>query len=349
MQKNNNSQKNTTCFTKSFGILPEGKEILCHTLTNKNGIELSILNYGATLSSLKIPTSSNKKIDIVLGFETIEDYIKSFNLPSAPYLGAVVGPFAGRIKDGLFTIGEKKIQLEKNLEENHIHGGFNGLSKVFWDMKSFDSTKNALTFLYKNKSISNYYPGDISINVTYTITEENEVVVEFYAQTTEDTILNLTQHSYFNLDGHENDIINQELFVNSSEILETNSENIPSGKFTDIKKNEFDFTNPKKCPTIIDTTFVLENHNKIGATLFSKKNKLKMEVYTNQPAIHIYVGGNCFNQIKGKENANYHSLSGICFEAQNFPDAPNHSHFPSSILKKNETYHHKTTFKFEKI
>lgn len=348
MQKNHNSQKNTTCNIKSFGFLPTGEEVFCYTLTNKNGVELSILNYGATISSLKIPSSNGKKTDVVLGFETIEDYINSFHLPSSPYLGTAVGRFAGRIKEGHFSIGNKPFQLEKNLGNHHLHGGSKGLSKVFWKLKNEDSYNNqALTFSYLIKSTDDQYPGDLSIDVTYTLTDENEVAVAFVAHTTEDTLVNLTQHSYFNLDGHEKDITNQELFVNSSQFLETTLENIPTGEFTNIRESAFDFTIPKKCPTKIDTTFVLNHENEIGASLFSQKNKLKMSVFTNQPAIHIYVGGNCFNQIKGKEKANYHTLSGICFEAQNFPDAPNHSHFPNAILKKGETYQHKTVFKFE--
>jgi len=181
------------------------------------------------------------------------------------------------------------------------------------------------------------------------LTEENELKVEMTAKTTEDTIINLTQHSYFNLDGHSETIANQELFVNSSKTLETNIENIPTGNFFEIARSPFDFNSPKECPTKIDNTFVLNKKDEISATLFSTKNNLKMSVFTNQPAVHIYVGGNCFNQIKGKENASYNPISGICFEAQNFPDAPNHEHFPSAVLKKEDTYSHKTIFKFEKL
>ena len=129
--------------------------------------------------------------------------------------------------------------------------------------------------------------------------------------------------------------------------METNNELIPTGKFVALKNHPFDLAEAQPPPISIDNTFVLENEN--AATLFSEKNKLKMSVITNQPAVHIYVGGNCFNKIKGKENANYHTNSGICFEAQNFPDAPNHAHFPSSILKQGEQYNHQTTFKFENI
>ena len=159
--------------------------------------------------------------------------------------------------------------------------------------------------------------------------------------------MNLTHHSYFNLDGHQSTISDQELTVNSEKIVETTDENIPTGQFLELQSHPFDFRKPKKCPSNIDTTFVLENNNEISASLFNPKNKLKMSVFTNQPAVHIYVGGSCSNSIKGKENVDYHPLSGICFETQNFPDAPNHDHFPSSMLKKGAVYYHKTIYKFE--
>ena len=183
------------------------------------------------------------------------------------------------------------------------------------------------------------------MKVTYTLTENNELKVTFSGKSTEDTIVNLTQHSYFNLDGHAKDISSQKLTVNAKNILETSEELIPTGNYIDLKNHAFDFSTAKDCPTSIDNTFVLED--KEAATLYSEKTKIKMTVTTNQAAVHIYVGGNCFGQIKGKENANYHPTSGICFEAQNFPDAPNHSSFPSAVLKKDEEYFHQTTFKFE--
>lgn len=332
---------------KSFGCLPSGEEVFCYNLSNKNGFEVEIINYGAVVTSIKVPVSKNKKVDIVLGFETIENYIQSYNLPSAPYLGAIVGRYAGRIKNAEFILNGNKVELTKNHGSHQLHGGINGFSKALWSVMSV--TTNSI--MMENISLENEenFPGQLTTQVTYTLTEENELKVDMIAKSTEDTIINLTQHSYFNLDGHSEDIVNQDLFVNSSKTLETNIENIPTGRFFEVARSPFDFSSPKECPTKIDNTFVLNDNDTVSAILISKKNNLKMSVFTNQPAVHIYVGGNCFNQIKGKESASYHPLSGICFEAQNFPDAPNHEHFPSAILKKGETYHHETTFKFEKI
>lgn len=335
---------------KSFGFLPDGEEVVCHTLKNKKGIEVDVINYGATITSLKIPISKSTKVDVVLGFEKAEDYLESFNLPNAPYLGAIVGRYAGRINNANFLLNGEPIQLTKNHNSHQLHGGFEGFSKAFWKVLSFNSQKNpSITLAYLSQDNEENFPGELTTQITYTLTEENELKVEMIAKTTKDTIINLTQHSYFNLDGHSSDIVSQKLFVNSSKTLETNINNIPTGKYFSIKKTPFNFDLPKECPTKIDNTFVLNNTNEIAATLFSEKNKLKMSVFTNQPAVHIYVGGNCFNQIKGKENASYHPLSGVCFEAQNFPDAPNHEYFPDAVLKKGETYIHNTIFKFEKI
>jgi aldose 1-epimerase len=350
MQKNDFSHLQEDKITKSFGFLPNRKEVFCYTLTNKNGVEFSVINYGATITSLKIPTSNGDKTDVVLGFENIENYIKSFHLPSAPYLGTVVGRYAGRIHKGHFVIGENHFLLNKNHNENHLHGGKKGLSKILWEVIEIVEDENpSITLACLSLPFDDNYPGELYVEVTYTLTENNELVVNFTAKSTEDTIVNLTQHSYFNLDGHSEDIINQELFINAEKILETTNENIPTGKFIDLENHDFNFSKSKKCPTSIDSTFVLDKNDDCKASLFSLKNNLKMSVYTNQPAVHIYVGGNCFDQIKGKENTNYHTQSGICFETQNFPDAPNHAHFPNAVLKKGEQYNHQTTFKFENI
>jgi aldose 1-epimerase len=348
MIKNHNSQIYDGQNTKLFGLTPDNKEVLCFTLTNKNGMECSVINYGATITSIKIPTSSGEKIDVVLGFDTLEDYIKSFDLPSAPYIGTVVGRYAGRIYNAAFKLNGEKVQLTKNHNSHQLHGGLEGFSRKFWEITSIQTEINpSITLEYTSLANEENFPGELTVKVTYTLTENNELKVTFQAKSTEDTIINLTQHSYFNLDGHGKDIASQKLFINAKNILETNTELIPTGNYTYLKNHTFDFTSPKNCPIAIDNTFVLEG--KEAATLYSENTKIKMTVLTNQPGVHIYVGGDCFGQIKGKENANYHPCSAICFETQNFPNAPNHSHFPDAVLRKGEEYLHQTTFKFENL
>lgn len=331
-----------------FGVMADGKVVNSYELTNKRGAKLKVINYGATVTSLKMPLKSGEMVDVVLGFDTLENYINSFDLESAPYLGATVGRYAGRINNATFNLNGEIIHLDKNNNGHSLHGGKDNFSKKFWEVKNVnEGCSPSITFSYLSPANEGNYPGDLSVELTYTLSENNELIIEYNAQTTEDTVLNLTHHSYFNLDGHDSAVSEQELIVNSHKMLETTTENIPTGRVLNLENNAFDFNQPKPCPSKIDNTFVIEKKNELAASLFNKKNNLRMSVYTNQPGVHIYVGGNCFNAIKGKENADYHSLSGICFETQNFPDAPNHDHFPSSVLRKGERYFHKTIYKFQ--
>jgi aldose 1-epimerase len=317
-------------------------------LSNKNGMQLNILNYGATITSLKVPLKNGEIVDVVLGFDTLEAYRESFDLEAAPYFGSTVGRFAGRINEGTFNLDGKQIKLNKNDSNHALHGGRTNFSQKLWKIENIDQGENPSAILsYFSSDNEENYPGDLSVVLTYTLSEENELIIEYKANTADHTIVNLTHHSYFNLDGHGSDISEQELIVNSDKMLETTDENIPTGRFVNTANSSFDFSEPKKCPAKIDNTFVLGTREEFAASLFNNKNNLKMSVYTTQPGVHIYVGGNCFDIIKGKENVDYHSLSGICFETQNFPDAPNHDHFPNSVLKKGELYHHHTIYKFE--
>lgn len=332
-----------------FGLMPNGDKINSYQLSNKNGMSLKVIPYGATITELKVPLKNGKLVDVVLGFENLEGYLQSFQLDGgAPYMGTIVGRFAGRIHNSSFELNGQKIQLNKNNNGNSLHGGIIGFSQKVWTIvKITDGEEPAITMSYVSPSNEENYPGDLKVEVTYTVTKTNELHIQYQAKTTEDTILNLTHHGYFNLDGHSADIKNQTLMVNANQVLETTAENIPTGKYLEVENTPFDFLTPRECPSKIDNTFVVTQKNEFAAALFSKKNNLKMTVFTNQPGVHIYVGGNCSNKIKGKENADYHSLSGICFETQNFPDAPNHKHFPSAVLKKGEEYTHDTIYKFQ--
>lgn len=335
---------------KLFGLMPDGEKIYSFELSNENGMKVQIINYGATVTSLQIPLENGKLADVVLGFDNLEAYLESYNLPSAPYFGTTVGRYAGRINKGNFTLNDTTFQLAGNNNGNTLHGGNEGFGKKVWSFTNLTHGINpSITLRLLSENLDENFPGELQVGLTYTLTEENELTLEYKAITTEDTIINLTHHSYFNLNGHDSSVLDQEMFVNSDKILETNPDNIPSGNFTNLSGHAFDFRSPKNCPAVIDNSFVIESKNEIAATLFSTKNNLKMNVFTDQPSVHVYVGGNCFDTLKGKENADYHPSSGICFETQNFPDAPNHAHFPSSVLKKGEQYHQKTVYQFQKI
>jgi aldose 1-epimerase len=339
-----------TSSIKSFGLMSDNEEILSFELSNKNGMKVTIINYGATITSLQIPTAAGKLVDVVLGFDSLESYLASYNLPSAPYFGTTVGRYAGRINKGIFTLNDKTYQLTTNNGENALHGGTTGFGEKAWNVSNLTSGDNpSITLSLLSENLEENYPGELHVELTYTLTEENELKLEYKAVSTEDTIINLTHHSYFNLDGHNASVLNQTMFIDTAKMLEKNESNIPTGKFTDLTAHEFDFRKQKDCPESIDNSFVIDAKNEIAAQLFSSKNNLKMSVYTNQPSVHIYVGGNCFGILKGKENTEYHTTSGICFETQNFPDAPNQKHFPNSVLKKGEEYHQETVYKFETI
>lgn len=336
--------------SKSFGFKPDNDEILSFELSNKNGMKLQLINYGATVVSLQIPVSGDKLVDVVLGFDAPQSYIESYNLPSAPYFGTTVGRYAGRINKGVFTLNGKTYELAQNNNGNALHGGDVGFGKKIWNVSSQTSGENpSITFSLLSEDLDQNYPGELQVDLTYTLTEENELKLEYKAAAAADTIINLTHHSYFNLDGHDGSVLDQKIFIDAEKMLETNEDNIPTGNFTDLTNHEFDFRSQKNCPASIDNSFVINPSNNTAATLFSSKNNLKMSVSTNQPSVHIYVGGNCLDVLKGKSNITYHKTSGICFETQNFPDAPNQKHFPNSVLKKGEEYLQKTVYKFENI
>ena len=331
-----------------FGTMPNGEAVNCYELKNSNGIEVKIINYGATITSLKIPLKTSKIIDVVLGLDTLEDYINSYKIGGSPYFGATVGRYSGRINQGLFTLNNKVYQLEKNLNNHSLHGGNIGFSQRIWEVKKITEGENpSITLTYFSPNNEGGFPGDLKVELTYTLSENNELIIDYYATTSEDTIINLTNHSYFNLEGHSETISNQDLYINSKTLIETNVDNVPTGVILDVVATPYDFSITNKCPPKIDASFVLNKENNFAASLDSEKNNLKMLVLTDQPTVHIYVGGKYDDQLTGKEKIKYQSNSGICFETQNYPDAPNHSHFPNSVLKKDETYLQKTVYKFE--
>ena len=317
-------------------------------MKNTNGIEVKIINYGATITSLKIPLKTGNIIDVVLGLESLEDYIKSYEIGGSPYYGATVGRYSGRINQGLFTLNNKVYQLEKNLNNHSLHGGNIGFSQRIWKVVKITEGKNpSITLTYFSPNNEGGFPGDLKVKLTYTLTENNELSIEYLATSSEDTIVNMTNHSYFNLEGPEETVANQDLYINSKTLLETDADNVPTGVLLNVANSPNDFSSTKKCPNKIDTSFVLSKENKIAASLYSEKNNLKMLVLTDQPSVHIYVGGKFDDLLTGKEKMKYQSNSGICFETQNFPDAPNHHNFPNSVLKKDDTYLQKTVYKFE--
>ena len=306
-------------------------------LVSKTGLEVYFSDFGAAITAIKVPVSEGGKTDVVLGFDTLEEYQKSFELPSQPFLGATVGLHAGRVKNGMYKDGDHTVQLEQNNGANHLHGGSETLSKRFWNLAS--ESDNTLVY----ELDANH--GKTKVTATYTV-ENDSIHACLQAETQENVLINLTQHSYFNLEGHTGDVTHLEMKINAHQILETSSDLIATGKFVAVEKSGYDFRDFHACPAEIDTSFVLDNGNP-AAVLRNPRNGLSMEVSTNQPSVHVFVGGAHCNPIKGKGNTVYHTTSGICFEAQNFPDSPNHPDFKNGILKPGETYTNDITFTFK--
>jgi aldose 1-epimerase len=349
MEKKHIPENKCNSFTKFFGNHPEG-EVSCITLSNSKGTQARILTYGAVLQSFQTVDLQGNLVDVVLGFDTIEDYMKSYDLPAPPYFGAIVGRHAGRIDHARFSINNHTYQLEANNNAHSLHGGKLGLSRKLWQMTDLSGGENpTVTLTCVSPHMEDGFPGELTVTVAYTLTENDELFIEMSAATTKDTIVNLTHHSYFNMDGHRASIDTQKLYINAAKITESTAELIPTGNFLPLQDTVFDFRNTRFCPKQIDTTFSLDGKSKPAAFLESEQSGLRLNVYTDQPAVHVYVGGDLFGRLKGKDGAAYHSLSGLCFETQKFPNAPNLPAFPSTVLKAEDTYTHRTIYQLQSI
>jgi aldose 1-epimerase len=331
---------------KPFGLLSDGSKIELYTLRNSKGMELSITNFGATVQSIKVPTKGGILLDVALGFDKIQDYESAFAIGSSPYFGAIIGRVAGRIHRGKFTLNGKTYTLDCNLGNDHLHGGKGGFSAAVWTLVSSSNQENpSITFQLFSKGIDCGYPGDVTAEVRYTLHEDNRISIEMNATSTEDTVLNLTQHTYFNLNGHSETLDAQILQINAEHILEVDERLIPTGNLVPLVNHPFDFIRPKVCPEAIDNSFILNKDSLQQATMYNELNGLGLSVQTNQDILHVYIGGE--TDIYGKNAKKYHQRSGICFETQGYPDAPNQPNFPSIALRKGEQYHSETIFTFQ--
>ncbi len=328
-----------------FGVLPDGRRVSSFELSNHHGMSMHVINFGAVITALRVPSKAGI-VDVVLGFDTIQDYIESQTLPAPPYFGAVIGRYSGRIKNGKFDLNDKTYQVSQNNNGHTLHGGINGFDRVLWNVAEVSSDYIKLT--YTSHDGEEGFPGTLTIFVTYRLTEDNEIRIQYEATSDADTVVNITQHSYFNLDGHQGDLRIQDLKINSDRILEIDPNNIPSGNIVAASVKDMDFSQGGKSPFFgIDDSFVINDSEIPVAELSSKSTGLKLSIISDQPSLHIYVGGNCFGRIKGKHRADYHQHSGICFESQNYPDAPNQPGFPDAKLGKGDIYRQNTIWKFD--
>jgi aldose 1-epimerase len=336
----------------------DGRPINLYTLTNSHGLEIRAMNYGAIIVSMRVPDRKGQFADIVLGHDTLEGYI-----PNPPNLGAIVGRYANRIANGTFTLDGKTYTLPKNDGPNTLHGGVKRtFDKVVWDDDALKS-ENGVVFTYLSKDGEEGFPGNLKIKVTYTLTDANELVVDYEATTDKATPINVSQHSYFNLAGEgTGDILNHEIMINADRFTPVDKTLIPTGELRPVKGTPLDFTTSTKIGARIDDNYdqlalgrgydhnFVINHKGNGLELAARVSEPTtgrvLEVSTTQPGIQFYTGNFLDGTVTGKQGHVYKRRYGFCLETQHFPDSPNHPEFPSTILRPGETFREKTVFKF---
>ncbi|AVM49425.1 aldose epimerase family protein [Capnocytophaga sp. oral taxon 878] len=320
------------------------------TLHNAGGMEVTIMNFGGIITSIKVPVKGNK-IECVLGFDSFDEYISDEYRTEYPYLGAIIGRNAGRIKYGKAIIEGKEVQLHCNLGENQIHGGEVGFDSVFWDVISEKKGDNSsVTLQYISKEGEEGYPGEVIAQVTYTLTADNRLRVDYYGTTTAPTILNLTQHTYFNLNENDTNVLNNTLQIKAEKYVPLEEGFFtPTGERPPVAGTPLDYRKGQRVYAHTDNSFVREiTADEVMATLTNGEETLSMEVRTNHPVLHIYAGY-YLPELKPIQRKAIGENKGICFEAQGYADATKHPQFDSVVLLPNEEYNYFTEFKFNTL
>ena len=339
-----------------FGKMPDGTEIEAFTLKNTSGIEVRVITYGGIITSLRVPDRAGALADVVLGFDTLDGYLKGH-----PFFGAIVGRYGNRIAKGRFTIDNVPYTLATNNGPNHLHGGERGFDKQVW--KAEVLTENSIRLSRVSADGEEGYPGTLNVEVIYSLTNYNELIVDYTATTDQPTHVNLTQHSYFNLAGHgAGDILGHELMIEADRYTPVDAALIPTGELAPVKGTPFDFTKATPIGARInaahpqikngngyDHNWVLTdgtNRLKLAARVVEPKSGRTMEVATTEPGMQFYAGNFLDGSITGKGGAKYGHRAGFCLETQHFPDTPNQKNFPTTELRPGSTYTSRTVFKF---
>lgn len=344
---------------KNFDTTLNGKAVALYQLTNKNNLEVTITNYGARIVNLIVPDKEGSFDDIVTGFNSIKEYLNA----NQQFFGCVVGRYANRIAKGRFTLDGKEYQLAVNNGINHLHGGPGGFHQVVWDVKKHDG--HSIRMKYLSPDMEEGYPGNLNVEVQYTLTDSNELKIEYFAETDKPTILNLTNHAFFNLDGEDAGSINDHvLMINADHYTPVDSNLIPTGEIVEVGGTPFDFREPKSIKQDIeadhiqlkygngfDHNFVLnkefENELTLAARVKETNSERVMEVFTTEPGIQFYGGNFLRGKDTGKSGVNYDFRTSFCLETQHFPDSPNNEHFPSVVLRPGEKFRSETVYLFK--
>ncbi len=348
-----------TIVKSEYGTTEKGEKVDSYKLKNQKGMEVDIITYGGIITSLKVPNKDGKSEEVVLGFNSLEQYMK----PN-PYFGALIGRFGNRIAKGKFTLDGKEYKLAKNNGENALHGGPEGFHRVVWTAEEVKGGDNAsLKLKYVSKDMEEGYPGNLTVYVTYTLTNDNALDVVYEATTDKKTVLNLTQHSYFNLSSDfSKPILDHEIAIDADKLVPVDATLIPTGELTDVTNTPFDFRKPKTVGKEIgakddqlkkglgyDHCWVLNNQDKgerFAASAYDATSGRLLEVFTDQPGIQLYTGNFLDGTLPMRNGGTYAHRTGFCLETQHYPDSPNQKNFPSTVLSPGENYKTKTTFKF---
>lgn len=350
-----------------FGQLPDGQQVDVYRLTNANGIELQVTNYGGIILSLKTPNVEGEFDDIALGFNSLETYLSDEYRQANPYFGAIIGRYGNRIAGGQFSLDGETYSLATNDGNNHLHGGEQGFNRVLWQAEPFENDTGAgLILRYTSEDGEEGYPGRLETEVTYTLTDNDELMVDYRAVTDKATPINLTQHSYFNLKGEGSDtILDHQLLLNASQFTPVNESLIPTGEIRSVEGTPFDFTQLTPIGERIDQdneqlgfgggydhNFVIDRDSAasdelvLAATVWEPQSGRMVEMSTTEPAIQFYSGNFLDGSLIGKQGQAYEHRSGFALETQHYPDSPNQEAFPSTLLAPGETYRSRTVYRF---
>ena len=336
-----------------FGKTPDGTDVDLYTLVNDHQLRVSIMTYGATITSVEVPDRNGKLDNVVLSLDSLDAYLKGH-----PFFGSTVGRYANRIAKGKFSIAGKEYTVATNNGPNHLHGGIKGYDKAVWKSSAVQTADSVgVVFTHQSPDGDEGYPGNLSVTVTYTLNNKNELGMKFAASTDQTTVVNLTNHSYWNLTGASRDVLDHELFLDADQYLPVDAGLIPIGELRSVAGTPMDFRTPTTIGARIaqvegggyDHCYVLKHRAGERPTLFAKVFDLEsgrvMEVSATQPGVQLYTG-NFLDCSLRRGGQSFGKHFGLCLETQHFPDSPNQSSFPTTLLKPGEKYEHTTIHKF---
>jgi len=333
------------------------QEVKTVVLQNRKHTQVTITNYGGIIMSIKTPDRRGNFAEIALGFDDVEDYLTSDYKNNCPYLGATVGRYANRIAQGKFTLDGEEYTLNCNNGPNSLHGGPGGFHQKVWEMTTFKEPKRTGVVLsLTSDDMEEGFPGKLNVKLTYTLTFDNELVIDYEATTDKTTVVNLTNHSYFNLSNMQSDVLKHKMVLYADKFTPKDENDIPTGEIVAVNDSPLDFLMPRQIGDRIgdvdgkgyDHNFVIngfEGDLNLGARIIDESTGRSLEFYTTEPGFQVYTGNYLDGQFE-RGGVAFNENYGVCFEAQKFPDSPNKEHFPSAALKPGETYRQTTVYKF---